>query len=487
MPTIFVSYSHRDEEWKERVLLQLRVATRAFGIDVWDDRRVQSGQPWRAEIESALGEARVALLLVSANSLTSSFILNEELPALLRRRASEGLRLIPVILRPCAWEDVAWLSPIQGFPKDGSALSMLTEAAVDAALTELARDVARSVSPEGSVRADQRVTVPAVTPVAAAPVGPDPLAEYESLTLIHEGPYSHVWRARCDGELCVVKETTAPASRPALEAALELDCPNLAAPRRVWEDGARLYEELPYINGIRLSDLLEAGGTRLAGALLASLHQQLDRTLAVLHRGGVVHRDVNPDNLFLVVKAQEEVSSVPSRWAFDMFGGGSSFAQTLSVVGHAFGAAWVLGDPTFAILTTDHEQVACRHGSYTAPEQEVGAATPASDIYSLGATLYYAISGEPPPEPRGHGQPAIEVPPAQLAAYRLSGDVAQMLLTDQADRTAPRRREYSSVVDGHYGILSIGADSYIAMTEFGSSTVLLQGQAELARYRGQAE
>jgi hypothetical protein len=42
-PTVFISYSHKDETWKDRLLPQLRALEQANRIAVWDDRRIDGG------------------------------------------------------------------------------------------------------------------------------------------------------------------------------------------------------------------------------------------------------------------------------------------------------------------------------------------------------------------------------------------------------------------------------------------------------------
>ena len=61
--------------------------------------------------------------MVSANALTSEFILNDEIPDLIEKRKEEGMRLYPVIVEPCAWECVGWLKEYQVRPMDGEPLS----------------------------------------------------------------------------------------------------------------------------------------------------------------------------------------------------------------------------------------------------------------------------------------------------------------------------------------------------------------------------
>ena len=51
----------------------------------------------------AMARATVAVLLVSADFLTSDFILDEEVPKLLKRRDQEGLLIFPILIKPCAW------------------------------------------------------------------------------------------------------------------------------------------------------------------------------------------------------------------------------------------------------------------------------------------------------------------------------------------------------------------------------------------------
>ena len=151
-PTVFISYSHKDEEWKDRLVTHLGVLQQEGLLGVWDDRRIEVGADWYPEIERAMQAASVAVLLVSANFLTSQFIIGEEVPRLLQRRAQQGVRIFPVIVKPCAWKQVSWLSRLQVRPRDGRPLSGGTEYQIDVDLAAIAEEIAAGI--ERSERSD---------------------------------------------------------------------------------------------------------------------------------------------------------------------------------------------------------------------------------------------------------------------------------------------------------------------------------------------
>lgn len=140
-PLIFISYSHKDEARKDRLVTHLNVLQYQDSLEIWDDRRIEAGGEWFREIEAALNASSIALLLISANFLTSKFITEEEVPRLLQRRAQEGVRLIPVILEPCAWQTVRWLSPHLARPKDGRPLSGGTDHQINTDLTAITLEI----------------------------------------------------------------------------------------------------------------------------------------------------------------------------------------------------------------------------------------------------------------------------------------------------------------------------------------------------------
>jgi len=110
---VFISYSHKDKKFKNRLMTHLGAFRKENRIDLWHDKMIGVGEDWRMEIGNALKRADAAILLVSADFLDSEFICDTEVPLFLERRAKEGLRMIPVIIKPCAWEKVSWLSEIQ--------------------------------------------------------------------------------------------------------------------------------------------------------------------------------------------------------------------------------------------------------------------------------------------------------------------------------------------------------------------------------------
>ena len=146
-PTVFIRYSHKDEEWKDRVFSQLGVLVQQGLVETWDDRRIAVGDDWKPEIERAMASAKAAVLLISANFLTSNFILKSEVPTLLEKRDKEGLRIIPVILKPCPWRAVPWLGRRQWRPKDGRELSTGDENQIDQDLADLALEINSLLNP----------------------------------------------------------------------------------------------------------------------------------------------------------------------------------------------------------------------------------------------------------------------------------------------------------------------------------------------------
>jgi tetratricopeptide (TPR) repeat protein len=138
---VFISYSHKDEDWKERLHTQLKVLELENQLTVWEDRQIAAGDNWNPSIEQAIHSAQVAVLLISADFLVSSFIRGEEVPRLLERRTKDGLRVIPLILKPCPWQAVPWLSAIQGRPKDNKPLSGFNEHEQDQCLSDLVMEI----------------------------------------------------------------------------------------------------------------------------------------------------------------------------------------------------------------------------------------------------------------------------------------------------------------------------------------------------------
>ncbi len=140
MNRIFISYSHKDEEWKNRLESQLNVL-KSKGLSTWTFRQIEAGKDWWKETEEELHNAEVAVLLISADFLNSGFIAEKEVPVLLERRLKEGLFVIPIIVRPCPWKEIEWLSRIQSRPKDSKALSVHNEAEIEETLSEIAIEI----------------------------------------------------------------------------------------------------------------------------------------------------------------------------------------------------------------------------------------------------------------------------------------------------------------------------------------------------------
>ena len=122
-PTVFISYSHMDEKWKDLLRPHLEVLEQTGRIDIWDDRKIDPGGKWFNDIKGIMDRAAVAVCLISADYLASDFCTKQEIPYLLERCERDGMVLIPVLLRPVIWKAVPWLKETQMLPRDGKSVS----------------------------------------------------------------------------------------------------------------------------------------------------------------------------------------------------------------------------------------------------------------------------------------------------------------------------------------------------------------------------
>ena len=192
------------------------------------------------------------------------------------------------------------------------------------------------------------------------------------------------------------------------------------------EDGL-LYYAMELLSGQSLGALVRRGGP-LPAARAVHLVTQVARALAEAHDRGIVHRDVKPENLF-VTAAGGESDSVK---VLD-FG----IARIESEGAHLTRTGLVAGTP-----------------STMSPEVISGErATPASDVYGLGAVLYFALTGRPPfvgDSPAttllAHLQDEV-VPPRERAPHAVPGDVEAIVLRCLAKRPEDRFADGRALAD----------------------------------------
>ena len=142
-PRVFISYSHRDEAFKDELVIMLASLQRRGIIDAWQDRRIEPGSAWFHSIQEAMEECQIALLLVSSDFLASEFITSNELPGLFRMRKNAGMRAVPIIVRDCLWQSEPVLKDLQALPKDGKPIISFSKETGDRdhAWTEVAKAI----------------------------------------------------------------------------------------------------------------------------------------------------------------------------------------------------------------------------------------------------------------------------------------------------------------------------------------------------------
>lgn len=187
--------------------------------------------------------------------------------------------------------------------------------------------------------------------------------------------------------------------------------PNIIDVYDCGDDDGLAFLVMELVPGGTVAQLIESSG-RLRPATVRSIVRQVASALGIAHRAGLVHRDVKPSNILVRPDGVAKLTD---------FG-----------IVHATDGAG---------LTRPGEMIGSPH--YISPEQAAGApASPASDLYSLGAVAHEMLTGN---KPFDRGTPlAIALahvmdPPPELPADTpadLAAVVGALLAKDPAGRPA---------------------------------------------------
>jgi hypothetical protein len=142
---VFISYSHKDAKWLEKLKLFLRPLEDKELIRVWDDTEIRPGSDWLGDIRKALESARVAVFLVTQNFLDSPFIREKELPALLEAAKNRGCLIFWIAVSSTTLEDSP-LAEFQGAISPNAPLDLMSEPEQNKVFTEIYQKMKAAVS-----------------------------------------------------------------------------------------------------------------------------------------------------------------------------------------------------------------------------------------------------------------------------------------------------------------------------------------------------
>jgi predicted helicase len=142
MPTdvipLFYSFAHEDDALRKLLDTHLTLLKRQGVISKWDEQDITAGNPRAETIKKQLAAARIILVLISPDFMASDYCYGVEMQEALHRHAMGTARVIPILLRPCDWEDAPF-NMLQVLPRNAKPVVLWDN--TDMAFTEIAKEI----------------------------------------------------------------------------------------------------------------------------------------------------------------------------------------------------------------------------------------------------------------------------------------------------------------------------------------------------------
>ena len=100
-PSLFISYSHKDELFRDELVGALTAYERKGELAVWDDTKIIPGQKWEPEILGKLERAHIIVLLLSNDFIRSDYCIQKEMKRAIERDRAGECAIIPIVVRSC--------------------------------------------------------------------------------------------------------------------------------------------------------------------------------------------------------------------------------------------------------------------------------------------------------------------------------------------------------------------------------------------------
>ena len=118
----FISYSHKDVNYLERLHVHLVQLKRDNLIDTWTDEAILAGDKLDKSISTSLTNSNLFMALLSPDYIGSSYCYEKEFEKALEMQEDGQLIIIPIILEPCDWLSTPF-NQFKALPKDGKPIS----------------------------------------------------------------------------------------------------------------------------------------------------------------------------------------------------------------------------------------------------------------------------------------------------------------------------------------------------------------------------
>ena len=144
-PKLFLSHSHADLAWKDIILKHLS----PWNMEIWSDSKIEAGTEWMRELEIRLNSCSAVLALISPPYLSSKFIVQVELPMILKRVDGDDLRILCVHVAASSFEATR-LRRYQSLNDPARPLNSLAPGQIDLELKRISQAIASGANATAS-------------------------------------------------------------------------------------------------------------------------------------------------------------------------------------------------------------------------------------------------------------------------------------------------------------------------------------------------